>query len=73
LSLAKGISSVGYFGPIVRKTFRLCKQQILCRGFDHGAGHLLLLYDAKAPHYRQNKAFKSFCYYARRGRKWPTR
>jgi len=51
----------------VRKTFRLCKQQILCRGFDHGAGHLLLLYDAKAPHYRQNKAFKSFCHYAA----WP--
>jgi hypothetical protein len=27
--------------------------------FDHGVGHpLLLLYDANAPHYRNNKAFK---------------
>jgi hypothetical protein len=34
-------------------------------GFDHGVGHpLLLLYDAKAPHCRQNKAFKSLGHYA---------
>jgi hypothetical protein len=34
-------------------------------GFDHGVGHpLLLLYDAKAPHGRKNKAFKSLGHYA---------
>jgi hypothetical protein len=35
---------------------------------DHGVGHLLLLlYDAKAPHCRKNKAFKGLGHYAA----WP--
>jgi hypothetical protein len=37
-------------------------------GFDHGVGHpLLLLYDAKAPNCRKNKAFKGLGHYA----EWP--
>jgi hypothetical protein len=37
-------------------------------GFDHGVGHpLLLLYDAKAPNYRKNKAFKGLGHYS----EWP--
>jgi hypothetical protein len=34
------------------------------RGFDHGVGHsLLLLYDAKAPHYQKSKEFKGLNHY----------
>jgi hypothetical protein len=41
-------------------------------GFDHGVGHpLLLLYDAKAPNCRKNKAFKGLVIILS-GRKWPT-
>jgi hypothetical protein len=37
-------------------------------GFDHGVGHpLLLLYDAKAPNCRKNKAFKGLGHYS----EWP--
>jgi hypothetical protein len=37
-------------------------------GFDHGAGHpLLLLCDAKAPNLRNNKAFRSLGHYF----EWP--
>jgi hypothetical protein len=37
-------------------------------GFDHGVGHpLLLLYDAKVPSGRKNKAFKALGHYA----EWP--
>ena len=37
-------------------------------GLDHSVGHLLLLlYDAKAPHCRKNKAFKGLGHYA----EWP--
>jgi hypothetical protein len=37
-------------------------------GFDHGAGHpLLLLCDAKAPNLRNNKAFRSLWHYF----EWP--
>src|SRR5207249_7754667 len=38
-------------------------------GFDHGVSHpLLLLYDAKAPNCRKNKAFKGLGHYS----EWPT-
>ena len=37
-------------------------------GFDHGVGHLLLLlYNAKAPNCRKNKAFKDLGHYS----EWP--
>jgi hypothetical protein len=33
-------------------------------GFDHGAGHsLLLLFDAKAPNYQNSKKFKGLGHY----------
>ena len=42
-----------------RKEIRLHEAGRMCTGFDHGAGHpLLLLCDAKAPNLRNNKAFK---------------
>jgi hypothetical protein len=44
------------------------KEPGLTQGFDHGVGHpLLLLYDAKAPNYRKNKAFKGLGHYS----EWP--
>ena len=37
----------------------------LYRGFDHGAGHpLLLLCNAKAPNYSKNKAFNDLAHYS---------
>jgi len=37
-------------------------------GFDHGAGHpLLLVCNAKAPNYRKNKVFNDLAYYP----EWP--